>query len=379
VTRCNLGFDSVEEAIEEIRLGRIIIVVDDEDRENEGDLTAAGEKVTPEMINFMAKYGRGLICLAMTGERLDELRIPMMVRDNTSKFGTAFTVSIEARHGVTTGISAADRAKTILTAVDPATIPSDLARPGHIFPLRSQSGGVLMRAGQTEASVDLARLAGLYPAGVICEVMNEDGTMARVPNLKKVAREHGLKIVTVADIIAYRLRTETFVKRIVDSVFPTEYGEFKIVIFENELDNEQHIALVKGEIDPDSPVMVRVHTQSTMADVFNSLRTGGKNRLKAALRKIEENGQGILVYLRQEEKAHNLVDEINGNASKNAMVETAGSNPISNPSSNLRIYGIGAQILRAFGVHQIRLLTNRPKKIIGLHGYGITVVEHIPL
>ncbi|MEJ2245922.1 MAG: 3,4-dihydroxy-2-butanone-4-phosphate synthase [Acidobacteriota bacterium] len=374
-----MGFDSVEEAIEEIRLGRIIIVVDDEDRENEGDLTAAGEKVTPEMINFMAKYGRGLICLAMTGERLDELRIPMMVRDNTSKFGTAFTVSIEARHGVTTGISAADRAKTILTAVDPATIPSDLARPGHIFPLRSQSGGVLMRAGQTEASVDLARLAGLYPAGVICEVMNEDGTMARVPNLKKVAREHGLKIVTVADIIAYRLRTETFVKRIVDSVFPTEYGEFKIVIFENELDNEQHIALVKGEIDPDSPVMVRVHTQSTMADVFNSLRTGGKNRLKAALRKIEENGQGILVYLRQEEKAHNLVDEINGNASKNAMVETAGSNPISNPSSNLRIYGIGAQILRAFGVHQIRLLTNRPKKIIGLHGYGITVVEHIPL
>jgi len=374
-----LGFDSVEEAIEEIRLGRIVIVVDDEDRENEGDLTAAAEKATPEMINFMAKYGRGLICLAMTGERLDELRIPMMVRDNTSKFGTAFTVSIEARHGVTTGISAADRAKTILTAVNPASIPSDLARPGHIFPLRSQSGGVLMRAGQTEASVDLARLAGLYPAGVICEVMNEDGTMARIPNLKKVAQEHGLKIVTVADIIAYRLRTETFVKRIADSVFPTEYGEFKIVIFENELDNEQHIALVKGQIDPDSPVMVRVHTQSTMADVFNSLRTGGKNKLKAALRKIEENGQGILVYLRQEEKAHNLVDEINGNAIKNAKAEAAGSNPISNPSSNLRIYGIGAQILRALGVHQIQLLTNRPKKIIGLHGYGITVVEHIPL
>lgn len=374
-----MGFDSVEEAIEEIRLGRIVIVVDDEDRENEGDLTAAAEKTTPEMINFMAKNGRGLICLAMTGERLDELRIPMMVRDNTSKFGTAFTVSIEARHGVTTGISAADRAKTILTAVDPATIPSDLARPGHIFPLRSQSGGVLMRAGQTEASVDLARLAGLYPAGVICEVMNEDGTMARVPNLKIVAREHGLKIVTVADIIAYRLRTETFVKRIAGSVFPTEYGEFKIVIFENELDKEQHIALVKGEIDPDSPVMVRVHTQSTMADVFNSLRTGGRNKLKAALRKIEENGQGILVYLRQEEKAHNLVDEINGNAVKNARAEATGSNPISNPSSNLRIYGIGAQILRALGVHQIRLLTNRPKKIIGLHGYGITVVEHIPL
>ncbi len=374
-----MGFNSVEEAIEEIRQGRIVIVVDDEDRENEGDLTAAAVKVTPEMINFMAKYGRGLICLAMTGERLDELRIPMMVRDNTSKFGTAFTVSIEARHGVTTGISAADRAKTILTAVDPATIPADLARPGHIFPLRAQSGGVLMRAGQTEASVDLARLAGLYPAGVICEVMNEDGTMARVPDLRKVAKEHGLKIVTVADIIAYRLRTETFVKQIADAKFPTEFGEFKIVIFENELDNEQHIALVKGDINPEAPVMVRVHSQSTMSDVFSSLRTGGKNKLKAALKKIEENGQGILVYLRQEEKAHNLVDEINGNGGKSAGSRAAGINPISDPSSDLRIYGIGAQMLRALGVHQIRLLTNRPKKIVGLHGYGITVVEHLPL
>ena len=374
-----MSLDSVEEAIEEIRQGRVVIVVDDEDRENEGDLTAAAVKTTPEMINFMARYGRGLICLAMTGERLDELRIPMMVRDNTSKFGTAFTVSIEARHGVTTGISAADRAKTILTAVDPATVPSDLARPGHIFPLRAQSGGVLMRAGQTEASVDLARLAGLYPAGVICEVMNEDGTMARVPDLRKVAGQHKLKIVSVADIIAYRLRTETFVKQIADAKFPTEFGEFKIVIFENELDNEQHIALVKGDIDPDAPVMVRVHSQSTMSDVFNSLRTGARNKLKIALGKIEENGQGILIYLRQEEKAHNLVDEINGNSGRNDGSRPAGRNPISDPSSDLRIYGIGAQMLRALGVHQIRLLTNYPKKLVGIHGYGITVVEHLPL
>ena len=374
-----MGFNSIEEAIEDIRQGRIVIVVDDEDRENEGDLTAAAEMVTPEIINFMAKYGRGLVCLAMTGDRLDELRIPMMVRDNTSKFGTAFTVSIEARHGVSTGISAADRAMTIRTAVDPATIPSDLAHPGHIFPLRAQSGGVLMRAGQTEASVDLARLAGLYPAGVICEVMNDDGSMARVPELMEVAGNHGLKIVTVADIIAYRLRTETFVKRIAESVFPTEFGEFKIVIFENELDSEQHIALIRGEIDPDAPVMVRVHTQSTMADVFYSLRTGGKNKLKAALKKIEENGQGILVYLRQEEKAHNLVEEINAQGIGRPAAKTARGNTLSGPSSDLRIYGIGAQMLRALGVHQIRLLTNRPKKIIGIHGYGITVIEHIPL
>jgi len=374
-----LEFNRVEEAIEDIQQGRVVIVVDDEDRENEGDLTAAAVKVTPEMINFMARHGRGLICLAMTGERLDELRIPMMVRDNTSKFGTAFTVSIEARRGVSTGISAADRATTIQTAVDPATIPSDLAQPGHIFPLRAQSGGVLMRAGQTEASVDLARLAGLYPAGVICEVMNEDGTMARVPDLVKFASEHGLKIVTVADIIAYRLRTETFVKHIAESVFPTEFGEFKIVIFENQLDSEQHIALVKGEIDPNAPVLVRMHSQSTMADVFNSLRHGGQNKMKTALKKIQKEGQGIFVYLRQEEKAHNLVDEINGNGANKTRAKVTASRTIQNSSSDLRIYGIGAQILRALGVHQISLITNHPKKIIGLHGYGITVVDHVPL
>jgi 3,4-dihydroxy 2-butanone 4-phosphate synthase / GTP cyclohydrolase II len=371
-----LGFNSVEEAIEDIRQGRIVIVVDDEDRENEGDLTAAAVKVTPEMINFMAKHGRGLICLALNGERLDELHIPMMVGENTSKFGTAFTVSIEARHGVTTGISAADRAKTILTAVDPKSGPSDLARPGHIFPLRARPGGVLMRAGQTEASVDLARLAGLYPAGVICEVMNEDGTMARVPALMQVAQHHSLKIVTVADIIAYRLKNETFVKPIAEAAFPTEFGDFRIVVFENVLDKDHHIALVKGEVSSDEPVTVRVHSQSTMNDVFYSLRSGGHNELRAALKTIQAAGKGVLVYLRQEEKGSNLVEEIRSYARQDSgsrIVEPSTS------SIDLRSYGIGAQMLRSLGVQRIRLLTNHPKKIVGLHGYGITVVEQVHL
>jgi 3,4-dihydroxy 2-butanone 4-phosphate synthase/GTP cyclohydrolase II len=372
-----LGFNGVEEGIEEMRRGRIVIVVDDEDRENEGDLTAAADKITPETINFMARYGRGLICLAMTGERLDELHIPMMVGVNTSKFGTAFTVSIEARHGVTTGISAADRAKTILTAIDPQTRPSDLVRPGHVFPLRARSGGVLMRAGQTEASVDLARLAGLYPAGVICEVMNEDGTMARVPELMQVARQHDLKIVTVADIIAYRLKNETFVKPVAEADFPTEFGDFKIVVFENLLDKEKHIALVKGTVDAEMPVLVRVHSQSTMADVFYSLRSRGRNDLRTALKAIQEADRGILVYLRQEEKGSSLVDEIRTYAAHDAPANPVQSHPSLNSSGDLRIYGIGAQILRALGVRNIRLLTNHPKKIVGLHGYGITVIDQV--
>jgi 3,4-dihydroxy 2-butanone 4-phosphate synthase / GTP cyclohydrolase II len=373
-----LGFNSVEEAIEDIRQGRIVIVVDDEDRENEGDLTIAAAKVTPETINFMAKYGRGLICLALTGERLDALQIPMMVGENTSKFGTGFTVSIEARHGVTTGISAADRAQTILTAIDPKSKPSDLARPGHIFPLRARSGGVLMRAGQTEASVDLARLAGLNPSGVICEVMNEDGTMARVPDLMQVAQRHGLKIVTVADIIAYRLKTETFVKQLAESVFPTEFGDFRIVVFENLLDKDHHIALAKGVIDSDAPVLVRVHSQSTMADVFGPLRSGSRSELPSALKKIQEAGAGILVYLRQEEKGETLVEEIRSYA-----MQEAGADPEKTVESNtgidLRIYGIGAQILRALGARKIRLLTNHPKHIVGLQGYGISVVDQVNL
>jgi 3,4-dihydroxy 2-butanone 4-phosphate synthase/GTP cyclohydrolase II len=372
-----LGFNSVEESIEDIRQGRMVIVVDDEDRENEGDLTAAAAQITPETINFMAKYGRGLICLAMTGERLDELHIPMMVGENTSKFGTAFTVSIEARHGVTTGISAADRAKTILTAIDPQSHPMDLVRPGHIFPLRARSGGVLMRAGQTEASVDLARLAGLYPAGVICEVMNEDGTMARVPELMKVAHRHDLKIVTVADIIAYRLKNETFVKPVAEAAFPTEFGNFKIMVFENLLDHENHIALVKGKVDTEEPVMVRVHSQSTMTDVFHSLRSGGRNKLLVALKTIHDAEKGVLIYLRQEEKGQTLVDEIRAYADQNTDTDASQAEGSQNSSNDLRIYGIGAQILRALGVRNIRLLTNRPKKIVGLHGYGITITDQV--
>jgi 3,4-dihydroxy 2-butanone 4-phosphate synthase / GTP cyclohydrolase II len=375
--RCALGFNSVEEAIEEVRQGRMVIVVDDEDRENEGDLTMAAVKVTPESINFMTKCGRGLICLAMTGERLDELHIPMMVGENTSKFGTAFTVSIEARHGVTTGISAADRARTILTAVDPKTHPSDLARPGHIFPLRARYGGVLMRAGQTEASVDLARLAGLYPAGVICEIMNEDGTMARVPDLMKVASEHDLKIVTVAELIAYRLKNETFVKQVAEAVIPTEYGDFKAVVFENLLDQENHIALIKGIIDPESPVLVRVQSQSTMADVFHSLRKGGRSELRVALKAIEDDGKGILVYLRQEKKGKNLADEVRACALQGSGARPEEEEPALSTEIDLRIYGIGAQILRSLGVRKIRLLTNHRKKIVGLLGYGISVIDQI--
>jgi 3,4-dihydroxy 2-butanone 4-phosphate synthase/GTP cyclohydrolase II len=372
-----LEFNSVEEGIEDIGQGRIVIVVDDEDRENEGDLTMAAEKITPDAINFMARYGRGLICLAMTGERLDELHIPMMVGENTSKFGTAFTVSIEARHGVTTGISAADRAKTILTVLDPKTRPSDLVRPGHVFPLRARSGGVLMRAGQTEASVDLARLAGLIPAGVICEVMNEDGTMARVPELMQVARQHGLKIVTVADIIAYRLKNETFVKPVAEADFPTEFGDFKIVAFENLLDKEKHIALVKGAVNSEKPVLVRVHSQSTMADVFYSLRSDGRNDLRTALKTIQHAERGVLIYLRQEEKGSSLVEEIQAYADKEAPRTPIGSPVATNSSGDLRIYGIGAQILRALGVRNIRLLTRHPRKIVGLQGYGISVIDQV--
>ncbi|MDM7998302.1 MAG: 3,4-dihydroxy-2-butanone-4-phosphate synthase [Acidobacteriota bacterium] len=374
--RCALGFNSVEEAIEDIREGRMVIVVDDEDRENEGDLTAAAVKVTPEMINFMAKYGRGLICLALTGERLDELHIPMMVGENTSKFGTAFTVSIEARHGVTTGISAADRARTILTAVDPKSGPADLARPGHVFPLRARSGGVLMRAGQTEASVDLARLAGLYPAGVICEVMNDDGTMARVPQLMQVAEAHGIKIVTVADIIAYRLRTETFVKSVAEAVFPTEFGDFNIIVFEDLVAHEHHVALVKGKVGSEDPVLVRVHSQSTLADVFYSLRNGGCGELRSALKLIQEEGRGVLVYLRQDDKGQRILEEIRSYAAQDAGAQ---KEEASAPDIDLRIYGIGAQILRSLGIHKIRILTNHPKKIVGLHGYGIAVVEQVRL
>ncbi len=374
-----MGFDSIEEAIEEIRRGNIVIVLDDEDRENEGDFTIAAEKVTPEAINFMAKHGRGLICLAMTGERLDELHVPLMVENNTTKYGTAFTISIEARHGVTTGISAADRATTILTAVNPSATSADLVRPGHVFPLRSRKGGVLTRAGQTEASVDLARLAGLYPAGVICEIMKDDGTMARVPELMQVARAHGLKMITVADLIAFRLKTETFVRHVAEAPLSTEFGEFRVLVFENTLDREHHVALVKGTIQESDPILVRVHSQSSLEDVFHVMHDPGGARLRTALQIIEESGTGVLVYLRQEGKGASLADEVRRMA---AHEEGAGREEKPEPpegKTDLRLYGIGAQILRSLGVGKIRLLTDHPRKIVGLHGYGIAVLEQIPL
>jgi len=374
-----LQFNSVEQAIEDVRQGRIVIVVDDEDRENEGDFTVAAEKVTPDTINFMAKHGRGLICLAMTGERLDQLQLPLMVGENTSKYGTAFTVSIEARRGVTTGISAADRATTILTAINPKTLPSDLARPGHVFPLRARPGGVLERTGQTEAAVDLARLAGLYPAGVICEIMNEDGTMARVPELMQVAHTHGLRIVTVADIIAFRLRTETLVHQVAEGDLPTPFGDFRIMVFENSLDHENHIALVKGTIRPEEPTLVRVQTQSTIGDVFQSLHSESGAQLRAALRIINRAGLGVLVYLRQERKGLGLVHEVKAQALDQGEADAQEAHASVGLKADSRDYGIGAQILRALGVRKIRLLTNHPRKIAGLQGYGLVVVDQLPL
>jgi len=376
--RLTVGFDTVEEAIEDIRQGRLVIVLDDEDRENEGDLTVAAEKVTPEIINFMAKHGRGLICLAMTRERLDQLRVPMMVDENTSMFGTAFTVSIDARQGVTTGISAADRAMTILTAVNPGAQPSDFVRPGHVFPLRARAGGVLERAGQTEASVDLARLAGLFPAGVICEIMKEDGTMARVPDLLEMAHEHRLKMVTVADIIAFRLQNETFVHWVAQADLPTEYGDFRIMVFENRLDHEHHVALIKGDISPDRPVLVRVQTQSTLGDVFRVLADNSGRRLRSALQTIQGAGAGVLVYLRQEGSGAALASEVGRLTHSDSQAGAAEPAFVLGPETDLRIYGIGAQILRELGVRKIRLLTSQPKKLVGLQGFGITVVEQVP-
>ncbi len=372
----------VEEALEEIRLGNIVIVADDEDRENEGDFTVAAEKITAGKINFMARNGRGLICLAMTPERLDELHLPQMVDENTSKYGTAFAISIEARHGVTTGISAADRATTILTAINLKTLASDLVRPGHVFPLRARPGGVLERAGQTEAAVDLARLAGLYPAGVICEIMSEDGTMARGPELAAVARTHGLKMVSVAEIIAYRLRNETFVHPKAEQILPTEYGDFRVVVFENSLDGEHHIALVKGSIDPEQFTLVRVQEQSTLGDVFRFRNSRSGDRLRTALQIISREGRGIFIYLRQESKGTCLVDEINKLAS--GRVKEPSDNPapgshVTQTGLDLRLYGVGAQMLRHLGARKIRLLTDHPRKIIGLQGFGITVAEQVSL
>ena len=370
---------TVEEAIEELKQGRMIILVDDEGRENEGDLTMAAEFVTADSINFMAKYGRGLICLALDSHIADRLNLPLMVRDNTSKFGTGFTISIEAKKGVTTGISAADRAVTIRTAIADDAKADDLARPGHVFPLRAREGGVLVRTGQTEGSVDLCRMAGLKPGAVICEVMNDDGTMARRPQLEVFAKEHSLRICTIADVIAYRMKNEILVREVVRANLPTPYGNFHLIGYDNDIDHKEHVALVKGEIDPEEPVLVRVHSECLTGDVLHSLRCDCGDQLHRAMEMIEEEGKGVIVYMRQEGRGIGLINKLKAYHLQERGRDTVEANVELGFAPDLRDYGIGAQILVALGVKKMKMMTNNPKKIIGLEGYGLEIVDRVPI